>query len=139
MLTRLVPQSAGQIRFAGQDLTALSARGLKPFRRRIQIVFQNPYASLNPRFTVGQILMEPLRIHQIGGSDAEREALALQQTIAALYELITQRDCCPLACGCARICPGNSRMAVIDGRARVETERLGELLAARVARVACGA
>ena len=78
MLTRLVPQSAGQIRFAGQDLTALSARGLKPFRRRIQIVFQNPYASLNPRFTVGQILMEPLRIHQIGGSDAEREALALQ-------------------------------------------------------------
>lgn len=78
MLTRLVPHSAGQIRFAGQDLTALTAQGLKPFRRRIQIVFQNPYASLNPRFTVGQILMEPLRIHQIGGSDAEREALALQ-------------------------------------------------------------
>jgi len=78
MLTRLVPHSAGQIRFAGQDLTALTAQGLKPFRRRIQIVFQNPYASLNPRFTVDQILMEPLRIHQIGGSDAEREALALQ-------------------------------------------------------------
>ena len=78
MLTRLIPHSAGQIRFAGQDLTALTAQGLKPFRRRIQIVFQNPYASLNPRFTVGQILMEPLRIHQIGGSDAQREALALQ-------------------------------------------------------------
>lgn len=78
MLTRLLANSAGEIRFAGQDLTTLSASGLKPFRRQIQIIFQNPYASLNPRFTVGQILVEPLRVHQIGGSDDEREALALQ-------------------------------------------------------------
>ena len=78
MLTRLLANSAGEIRFAGQDLTTLSASGLKPFRRRIQIIFQNPYASLNPRFTVGQILIEPLRVHQIGSSDDEREALALQ-------------------------------------------------------------
>ena len=78
MLTRLLAHSAGEIRFAGRDLTALAGSGLKPFRRRIQIVFQNPYASLNPRFTVGQILIEPLRVHQIGSSDDEREALALQ-------------------------------------------------------------
>jgi peptide/nickel transport system ATP-binding protein len=78
MLTRLLANSAGEIRFAGHDLTALTGSGLKPFRRRIQIIFQNPYASLNPRFTVGQILIEPLRVHQIGSSDDEREALALQ-------------------------------------------------------------
>jgi len=78
MLTRLLANSAGEIRFAGHDLTALAGSGLKPFRRRIQIIFQNPYASLNPRFTVGQILIEPLRVHQIGSSDDEREALALQ-------------------------------------------------------------
>ena len=78
MLTRLLANSAGEIRFAGHDLTALTASGLMPFRRRIQIIFQNPYASLNPRFTVGQILIEPLRVHQIGSSDDEREALALQ-------------------------------------------------------------
>jgi peptide/nickel transport system ATP-binding protein len=78
MLTRLLANSAGEIRFAGHDLTALKGSGLKPFRRRIQIIFQNPYASLNPRFTVGQILTEPLRVHQIGSSDDEREALALQ-------------------------------------------------------------
>ena len=47
-----------------------------PYRRRIQIVFQNPYASLNPRFTVGQILMEPLTIHRIGDSSAERQQMA---------------------------------------------------------------
>ncbi|MFM2398034.1 MAG: hypothetical protein RL341_191, partial [Pseudomonadota bacterium] len=45
-------------------------------RRRIQIVFQNPYASLNPRFTVGQTLMEPMQVHSIGTSDAERAARA---------------------------------------------------------------
>jgi peptide/nickel transport system ATP-binding protein len=50
---------------------------MRPYRRRIQIIFQNPYASLNPRFTVGQILMEPMRIHGIGASDDERARLAL--------------------------------------------------------------
>ena len=48
------------------------------YKRRIQIVFQNPFASLNPRFTVGQILMEPMRIHGIGSDDRERMAGALQ-------------------------------------------------------------
>jgi peptide/nickel transport system ATP-binding protein len=68
--------TSGSVRFDGRDLLALSRRELLPVRRRIQVVFQNPYASLNPRFTIGQSLVEPLRIHGIGRDDAEREARA---------------------------------------------------------------
>jgi len=77
MLTRLTPASSGRILFEGRDLAALAGRQLQPYRRRIQIIFQNPYASLNPRFTVGQILMEPMRLHGIGAGDDERARLAL--------------------------------------------------------------
>jgi peptide/nickel transport system ATP-binding protein len=77
MLTRLTQASAGHILFEGIDLAKLSASQLRPYRRRIQIIFQNPYASLNPRFTVGQILAEPMRIHGVGASEAERARLAL--------------------------------------------------------------
>jgi peptide/nickel transport system ATP-binding protein len=77
MLTRLTDASAGRILFEGQDLAALSSQQMRPLRPRIQIIFQNPYASLNPRFTVGQILMEPMRIHGIGASEDERARLAL--------------------------------------------------------------
>jgi peptide/nickel transport system ATP-binding protein len=67
---------SGRITFASTDLLRLSARQMQPMRRRIQIVFQNPYASLNPRFTAGQTLLEPLAIHRIGRTVAEREARA---------------------------------------------------------------
>lgn len=77
MLTRLTDASAGQILFEGEDLAALAPAALRPYRRRIQIIFQNPYASLNPRFTIGRILMEPMRIHGIGADEAERARLAL--------------------------------------------------------------
>ena len=77
MLTRLTDPSAGTILFEGVDLARLSAAQMQPYRRRIQIIFQNPYASLNPRFTVGQILIEPMRIHGIGKDDAERAQQAL--------------------------------------------------------------
>ncbi|MDB5872680.1 MAG: transporter ATP-binding protein [Ramlibacter sp.] len=77
MLTRLTDASAGSILFEGADLAALGAASMRPYRRRIQIIFQNPYASLNPRFTVGQILMEPMRIHGIGASEDERARMAL--------------------------------------------------------------
>ncbi len=66
----------GTVTFAGIDLLALSKREMLPMRKRIQVVFQNPYASLNPRFTVGQTLVEPMRIHAIGKDDDEREARA---------------------------------------------------------------
>jgi peptide/nickel transport system ATP-binding protein len=77
MLTRLTDATGGTIMFEGTDLAKLSAAAMRPYRRRIQIIFQNPYASLNPRFTVGQILMEPMRIHGIGANDDERARLAL--------------------------------------------------------------
>jgi len=75
-LLRLHRASGGSALFEGRDLVAMSAREYQPYKRRIQIIFQNPYASLNPRFTVGQILLEPMRIHRIGANDAERVAHA---------------------------------------------------------------
>jgi len=66
----------GQVTFDGIDLLALSKADMLPMRKRIQVVFQNPYASLNPRFTVGQTLIEPMTIHAIGKDPAEREAKA---------------------------------------------------------------
>jgi oligopeptide transport system ATP-binding protein len=64
-LVRLVRPDAGTIRFDGTDLTALRGRALRTFRRRMQIVFQDPYGSLNPRMTVGDAVAEPLVIHGI--------------------------------------------------------------------------
>ena len=66
----------GKVTFDGIDLLALSKRAMLPMRKRIQVVFQNPYASLNPRFTVGQTLVEPMTIHGIGTDSADREARA---------------------------------------------------------------
>jgi len=69
--------AGGQVLFHGadgqHDLMRMSKAAWLPMRRRIQIVFQNPYASLNPRFTVGQTLLEPMQIHGIGASDLDRE------------------------------------------------------------------
>ncbi|WP_028100686.1 ABC transporter ATP-binding protein [Pseudoduganella violaceinigra] len=76
-LLRLHQASGGSVLFEGRDLLAMSAQEFQPFKRRIQIIFQNPYASLNPRFTVGQILLEPMRLHGIGATDAERSRMAL--------------------------------------------------------------
>ncbi len=68
--------TGGRAVFDGRDLLALSKREMLPMRRRIQVVFQNPYASLNPRFTIGQTLLEPMNIHHIGADAAERERRA---------------------------------------------------------------
>jgi peptide/nickel transport system ATP-binding protein len=75
-LLRLHQATGGTALFEGRDLIAMSARDYMAYKRRIQIIFQNPYASLNPRFTVGQILLEPMRIHKIGAGDKERTVLA---------------------------------------------------------------
>ena len=75
-IMRLHEASSGEVLFKGQDLLKMSKKEQMPFKRRIQIIFQNPYASLNPRFVVGDILMEPMRIHGIGANEAEREKLA---------------------------------------------------------------
>ncbi|MES3014014.1 MAG: ABC transporter ATP-binding protein, partial [Pseudomonadota bacterium] len=66
----------GKVTFDGIDLLALSKGAMLPMRKRIQVVFQNPYASLNPRFTVGQTLIEPMTIHGVGKDQDDREARA---------------------------------------------------------------
>jgi len=80
MILRLVEPTAGAVRFAGADVLAANARELRALRRRMQIVFQDPYAALNPRMSVSQILAEPFAIHRRkpeGGLDARlREMLA---------------------------------------------------------------
>ena len=75
---RLHEASGGEVWFEGRDLLTLSRAELTAMRRRLQIVFQNPYASLNPRFTVAQILLEPMRIHAIEADDAARMRAAGQ-------------------------------------------------------------
>jgi peptide/nickel transport system ATP-binding protein len=77
-LIRLNQADAGEVVFEGKNLLALSDKEFRPYKKRLQIIFQNPYASLNPRFTIGQILMEPMAIHAIGASNEERRERALQ-------------------------------------------------------------
>ena len=76
-LLRLHEPTGGQVLFEGRDLLKMSGADWQQMRRRIQVVFQNPYASLNPRFTIGQTLREPMEIHGIGKDGAEREARAV--------------------------------------------------------------
>jgi len=75
-LLRLHEPTRGEVIFDGRNLLTLTDRERQVMRRRIQIVFQNPYASLNPRFTIGQTLVEPMTIHGIGADVAERERRA---------------------------------------------------------------
>jgi peptide/nickel transport system ATP-binding protein len=75
-LLRLHEPTSGEVMFDGKNLLKLSDSERQQMRRRIQIVFQNPYASLNPRFTIGQTLVEPMAIHGIGRDLAEREQRA---------------------------------------------------------------
>jgi peptide/nickel transport system ATP-binding protein len=70
-ILRLVEPSSGRIEFDGTDVTALPERAFRPHRRRLQMVFQDPFASLNPRQTIGEILTAPLDVHAIGAR-AER-------------------------------------------------------------------
>lgn len=76
LLMRLVEATAGKVMWEGRDLLTLTEREMMDFRRRIQVIFQNPYASLNPRFTIGQILSEPMKIHGIGTNDTARQSMA---------------------------------------------------------------
>ncbi len=73
LVLRLIEPDAGQISFEGRDLLAMDANQLRAFRRDAQIIFQDPYASLNPRMTVGQILTEPLVVHDLVPAARRRE------------------------------------------------------------------
>jgi len=74
MIVRLEEPTAGEIIFEGEDLAKLSNKNLRSMRKRLQMIFQDPYASLNPRRQIGKIVEEPLRVH--GVDKAEREKIA---------------------------------------------------------------
>ena len=75
--------TSGRIVFEGVDITALDERGLRGVRRRMQVIFQDPYASLNPRMTIGQILAEPLKVHRL-----VRDARARAARVSELLEQV---------------------------------------------------
>jgi oligopeptide transport system ATP-binding protein len=77
-VTRLTEPTGGTIRLNGVDITHLSRRAMRPYRRQLHIVFQDPYSSLNPRMTTGQIVGEPLRLHGLArGKDVDRRVADL--------------------------------------------------------------
>jgi oligopeptide/dipeptide ABC transporter ATP-binding protein len=80
---RLVEPTSGSIRFDGRDVLALNARELRAFRRDAQIIFQDPFASLDPKMTIEQTLSEPLQLHGLANDRNERRT-----TIAALLDLV---------------------------------------------------
>ena len=71
LLVRLLEPSGGKVLFEGKDITKLTDRELKPLRRKMQIVFQDPYESLNPRMTVKEIVAEPLRVQHVAKNEDE--------------------------------------------------------------------
>jgi len=73
---KLEEPDGGTVSFRGEDVSRLSGRRLLEFRRAVQPVFQNPYASLDPRYTIGQVIAEPLRVHRIGDAASRRKAVA---------------------------------------------------------------
>ena len=75
LLMKLLEPTDGKIIFKGKDVTHLEANKLKEYRRNVQMVFQDPYASMNPRFRAQDVLEEPLIIHQVGETRAEREKI----------------------------------------------------------------
>ncbi len=76
LVLRLIEPTAGSVQFEGRDITAIPAGELRRLRRRMQIVFQDPFASLNPRMTVGDTLDEPLLIHGYGNAAKRRERVS---------------------------------------------------------------
>ena len=82
VILRLTDETDGSIRFEGRELVGLSAKELRPLRKEMQIIFQDPYASLNPRMTVGAIVREPLEIHDIAhGDEAEKRVRELLRLV----------------------------------------------------------
>lgn len=85
-LIRLIDPSSGKITFNGQDITHIQGNELRELRKKMQIIFQDPYASLNPRMTIGSIIEEPLIIHNIYKSENQRKS-----RVKELMELVGLR------------------------------------------------
>ena len=91
LLLRLIEPSAGSIRFEGHDLTALDPARLWATRQRMQIVFQDPFASLNPRMRVGSIIAEPLAIYGRADTVARRRQVAELLEVVGLPSAFAER------------------------------------------------
>ena len=85
VILRLIEPTAGSIEIEGRDVTHLGKRELRPYRRQMQIIFQDPFSSLDPRMTAGEIVAEPLRVHKIARRRERREQ------VAALFERVGLR------------------------------------------------
>jgi oligopeptide/dipeptide ABC transporter ATP-binding protein len=91
-ILQLERPTSGEVIFAGQHLTALSEAELRPIRRQMQVIFQDPYSSLNPRMTVGQIIAEPLKVHGlVPDRRARRERVAELLTDVGLLPRLAGR------------------------------------------------
>jgi oligopeptide/dipeptide ABC transporter ATP-binding protein len=88
-IVRLYKPTAGQMLFEGQDLAALKGEELRQLRRRVQMIFQDPFASLNPRFTIGSLIAEPMHIYKVASRDEIRErTLELLKVVGLRTEYI---------------------------------------------------
>jgi peptide/nickel transport system ATP-binding protein/oligopeptide transport system ATP-binding protein len=86
LVLRLIEPTAGKVSFEGDDLLALDAEAMRARRRRMQVIFQDPYASLNPRMTVGAMLGEPLSLHGLASNEQQR-----RKRVGELLELVGLR------------------------------------------------
>jgi peptide/nickel transport system ATP-binding protein len=77
-ILQLDKATAGTLKYKGNDITNLNKKELRSLRKEIQIIFQDPYASLNPRLTVGKAIMEPMKVHKLFESNAERKAKTIE-------------------------------------------------------------
>jgi oligopeptide/dipeptide ABC transporter ATP-binding protein len=91
LVLRLIDPTAGHIWFEGTDITTLAGEPLRKLRRRMQIVFQDPFASLNPRMTVGEVLEEPLIVHGLGDKTARRKRVNELLRLVGLAEYHARR------------------------------------------------
>jgi oligopeptide/dipeptide ABC transporter ATP-binding protein len=91
-LIRSTPPTSGQIFFEGEEVTKLSEKNLKPFRRNVQMVFQDPYSSLDPRMNVGQVIGEPLKAHfNMSKSERDERAAELLVSVGLNGDFIDRR------------------------------------------------
>ena len=89
-ILRLIEPTSGQVTFEGQDVLALDKKQLRQMRRRMQIIFQDPYSSLNARMTISDIIAEPLKLHKLCANAAEREQRVneLMETVGLSQRLV---------------------------------------------------
>jgi oligopeptide transport system ATP-binding protein len=81
VVLNLIPATSGQVLYKGRELTGISRSGMRELRRELQIVFQDPYASLDPRMPVNEIIAEPLRIHGLYADGGREQVRTLMQTV----------------------------------------------------------